>query len=95
MQRYQEGLEESVKGSEFVFDSNDLLNYKIQKITLNRGGSYRDSPKWLKNKKATIIPKNNDDKCFQYSLTVSLKYQKIKKGPQRISKIDPFIDVYN
>ena len=25
-QRYQEGLEESMKGSEFVFDSVDLLN---------------------------------------------------------------------
>ena len=30
-QRYQEGLEESMKGSEFVFDSVDLLNYKFQK----------------------------------------------------------------
>ena len=95
LQRYQEGLEESMKGSEFVFDSDDLLNYKIQKISLNRGGSYRDSPKWLKNKKATINPKNNDDKCFQYALTVALKYQKILKSPQRISKIEPFIDLYN
>ena len=25
LQRYQEGLEESVKGSDFVFDSIDLL----------------------------------------------------------------------
>ena len=95
LQRYQEGLEESMKGSEFVFDSDDLLNYKIQKISLNRGGSYRDSPKWLKNKKATINPKNNDDKCFQDALNVALKYQKFLKSPQRISKIEPFIDLYN
>ena len=26
-------------------------------------------------KKATINPKNNDDKCFQYALTVALNYQ--------------------
>ena len=48
-----------------------------------------------KNKKATINPKNNDDKCFQYALTVALKYEKIKKDHQRISKIKPFIDQYN
>ena len=64
LQRYQEGLEESMKGSEFVFDSVDFLEYKLNKIGLNRGGSYVDSPKWLKNKKATINPKNDDDKCF-------------------------------
>ena len=31
LQRYQEGSEESVKGSEFVFDSGDLLQYKLNK----------------------------------------------------------------
>ena len=53
LQRYQEGLEESMKGSEFVFDSVDLLCYEFHKISLNRGGSYIDSPKELKNKKST------------------------------------------
>ena len=81
LQRYQEGLEESVKGSDFVFDSIDLLQYHLQKISLKRGGSYVDSLKWLKNKKATINPKNNDDKCFQYSLAVVLNYQNITKNP--------------
>ena len=45
LQRYQEGLEESMKGSEFAFDSVDLLEYKLNKIALNRRGSYVDSPK--------------------------------------------------
>ena len=31
LQRYQEGLEESMKGSEFFFDSVDLLEYKLNK----------------------------------------------------------------
>ena len=43
-----------------------------------------DSPKWIKNKKATINPKNNDDKCFQYALTAALNYQNIEKDPQRL-----------
>ena len=41
-----------MRGSEFVFDSIDLLHYNLHKISLNRGGSYIDYPKWLK--KATI-----------------------------------------
>lgn len=43
-----------MKEREFVFDSVDLLHYKLYKISLNRGGSNIDLPKWLKNKKSTI-----------------------------------------
>ena len=71
------------------------MYYNLNKVSLSRGGSYTDSPKWLKNKKATINPKNNDDKCFQCALTAALNYEKIRKDPQRISKIKPFIDQYN
>ena len=95
LQKYQERLEESMKGSEFVFDSVDLLYYKVHKISLNRGRSYIDSPKWLKNKKATIYQKKNDDKCFQYSITSALSYEQIKSHPERISKFMTFIDQYN
>ena len=48
LQRYQEGLEKSIKGSEFIFDSVDVLYYNFNKISLNRGEPYIDSPKWLK-----------------------------------------------
>ena len=57
LQKYLKALEEAMKASEFVFNSVDLLQYKCHKISLNRGRSYIDSPKWLKNKKATISPK--------------------------------------
>ena len=95
LQRYQKDLEESIRGSKFVFDNVDSLYYKLHKISLNRGGSYIDSPKWLKNKKTTINLKNNDDKCFQYAITLALNHEQIKKDPQRITKIKPFIDQYN
>ena len=68
LQKYQEGLEESMRGSEFIYDSLDALYYNLNKVSLSRGGSYIDFPKWLKNKKTTINPKNKDDKCFQYAL---------------------------
>ena len=48
LQRYKEGLEESMRGSEFIFDSVDALYYDLNKISLCRGGSHIDSPKWLK-----------------------------------------------
>ena len=51
LQRYQEGLEESMRGNEFVFTNVDLLHYHIQRISLNRGGSYVNFPKWLNSKK--------------------------------------------
>ena len=50
LQKYQKDLQESMKESEFVFDSADLLYYKLHKINLNRRGSYLDSAKWLKKK---------------------------------------------
>ena len=95
LQRYQEGLEESMKESEPIFDSVDVLYYDLNKASLNRGGSYIDSLEWLKNKKARINPKNNDDKSFQYALTVVLNYEKIKTHTESISKIKPFFDRYN
>ena len=89
LKKYREGLEESMRGSEFIFDCVDLLEYKLNKLYMNKkGGSYIDCPKWLKNKKATINPKNNDGKCFQFALTVPLNYKTLKetiKGHQKLS----------
>ena len=75
LQRYRKGLEEKMRGSEFLFDNVHSLYYKLDKISLNRGGSYINSPKWLKNKKATINPQDKkDDRWFQYAVTVALNY---------------------
>ena len=81
------------KGSDFTFDGINCLYYDLNKVSISKGRSYIDSPKWLKNKKSTINPKNNDNKCFQYAIT--LNYDKIDRNPQMISKIKPFIDNYN
>ena len=65
-----------MRGSGFIFDSVDLLYYKRHEISLNKGGSYTDSPRWLKNKKATMNSKNNDGRCFQYAITVAFSNKK-------------------
>ena len=95
LQKYEKNLQEKRKGSDFEFDGVDFLYYDFNKISINRGGSYIDSPKWIKNKKSTINPKNNDYKCFQYAVTLALNLDKINNHPKRISKIKPFIDQYN
>ena len=65
LQKYQEGLEESMRESESVYDRVDVLYYNLNKVSLSRGRSYIDSPKWLKNKGATINLQNKkDDRCF-------------------------------
>ena len=74
---YQEKLK-TIKGSDFVFESVDLIDYKLHRVRLKRGGSYIKSPKWLENKKTTINPKNeNDDKCLQWSIISALNYNDI------------------
>ena len=82
-------------GSNFVFESVDLLSYHIHKTNLKRGKSYIKSPEWILNKRATINLKNKDNKCFQYSISAALNHQNIENHPERISKIKPFIDQYN
>ena len=95
LQRYQENLQEKMRGSDFAFDGVNFLYYDFNKISINKGGSYRDSPKWLKDKKSTINPKNNDHKCFQNAVTLALNLDKINDHPERISKIKLFIEQYN
>ena len=85
-----------IKESEFFRDSVDLLYYQLRKTSLKRNrSSYMDSPKRHSPKKGTINPKNSDNNCFQYALTVVISYQSIKKDLQRVSLIKPFISQYN
>ena len=95
LQRFEENLQNKMRGSEFEFDGINFFYYSFNRTSIYRGGTYIDSPKWLKDKKSTINLKNNDDKCFRYAVTLALNLDNIEKNPQRISKIKPFIDQYN
>ena len=77
LHNYQEELK-IIKGSEFIFESDELMDYKLHRVRLRRGGSYIKSSEWLANKRATINPKNkNDDECLRWSAISALKYNEI------------------
>ena len=95
IQRYEESLQNKMKGSNFEFDGINFLYYDFNKTSIYRGGTYIDSPKWLKYKRSTINPKNKDNKCFQYVVTLALNLDNIDNHLERISKIKPFIDQYD
>ena len=93
--RYQGGLHESMRGSEFVFDYVESLNYIFHKVDLKRSGPYIETPEWLKNKGATINCQNDRGKCFQYAITIALNCDEIGNHHQRVNKRMTFIDQYN
>ena len=96
IQKYKELMEYSTKNSGLNLEGVKLMNYDINKITINRGGSYIESPTSLKSNKCTINPQNkNDNNCFQYALTVALNYEEINNHPEKLSKMRPFIYQYN
>ena len=79
LHNYQEELK-IISRSEFIFESVELMDYKLHRVRLRRGGSYIKSPEWLLHKGATINPKNeNDDECLRWSIICALNYNEIMK----------------
>ena len=86
-------MEASRKGSNFIFDCITLLYCKCHKVSLQLSGSNIDFPDWIKPKKGTTNPINDDDKCFKYAATTALNHKKFGKKLKRISKIKLFKDI--
>ena len=80
-------IELSRENSSYVFESIEECNIHFHKIDLRRGSSFIEQPAWLKNKKATINPQNNDIYCFMYAVSIALYSKELEtKNPGRISK---------
>ena len=58
-------LKKSISGREFIFYLVHIMYHKCHKINFRHGGSYVDSSDCINKEKATVNPKNKDDKCFQ------------------------------
>ena len=86
LQRFQQGLETKMKGSNYIFNPVNSLEYHFHKVSLKRGSSYIPQPDWLSHKKSTINPYNHSDNlCFLYAIVIALNYHNIDNNPQRIS----------
>ena len=74
-----------MKGNDFVFDSVDLLYYKLHEISLIRSGSYIDSPIWLKNKKEIINHKIMMTNAFNMQPSHKNGWKKIETNNETIA----------
>ena len=67
-------------------EANNHYYFAVKNLSeLNSSG-------WLSGKKETIISGNND---FQNALNDALNYQNIETYPERVSKLKPYINMYN
>ena len=48
--RYYQEESKIIKGSNFVSETVELMDYKLHRVRLRRGGSYIKSPEWLVSK---------------------------------------------
>ena len=96
LQKYNDNLQEKMKGSDFAFSGIDYFYYDFNRISISKGGSYIKSPKWLNDKKSSVNLRNNDYKCFKYATTIALNFDKVTSHPERITKkLKSFINKYN
>ncbi|GIY48176.1 hypothetical protein CDAR_285531 [Caerostris darwini] len=82
----EEADEMETRGSGWSFQEVTYLELKINKYDPLYASSYIDLPEELKSKKAIINVKNNDNKCFMWSILSAI--HPVLKDAQRVSNID-------
>jgi SH3-like domain-containing protein len=60
------------------------IDFKIREYKPLSGSSYIKTPKWISYKKATVNIKNEDEKCFTYSMLYHKHKNEIKFYPERL-----------
>ena len=58
--------------SGLVFDRILGMTINYNRYNPTRGGSYIELPEWIANQKACINIKNEDNKCFKYSILCAI-----------------------
>ena len=86
-------LTNSLKDIGFVPIGNQSITYNFTEVIIMN--TFVETPKWLVLKKGVLNSQNNDNKCFQYSVTLSLYHEQVGKNYCRVSKIKPFINNFN
>ena len=84
------GIEERIqnfnlRGSNWRFQSVLSLDFHFTDYLPLRGSSYIEPPKLIKDKKAVINMKNDDEQCFKWCVTRALN--PVDKNAERITKL--------
>ena len=96
LKKMYEDLFKCLNNIDLTPEDFESMNYSFSQANNNKISTYIQSHAWLIPKKCTINPQNkNDNKYFQYAITIALNHQKINNNPERISKIKPFINNLN
>ena len=75
---------------------NNLEEPKInKKPIINKESDFVKTPECIRSKRAILYPQNNDNKSFQYSITLSLYHEQIGKNHSRVSNISPYTENFN
>ena len=76
------------------FIKNDT-NDQMSEESIVNNSTFIKTPEWLALMRCLLNPHNNDNKCFQYSVTLSLYHEEIGRNYCRIPKIKEYIDNFN
>jgi hypothetical protein len=68
------------------------IDFKLREYKPLSGSNYIDLPQWIKNKKACINLKNDDQKCFKYCLLYHKHQNEIKNNPQELYQYKNYTD---
>ena len=83
------------RGSGWKFMGIQYLEILITKVSFFGGSSYIELPLEIKNKKACVNVKNNNQECFKFSILAALYYDEIKFHPERPSNYTKWINDLN
>ena len=96
--KINKNLEESKINKEPKTNNNleePKINNNEQSISNNKNSDFVKTPEFLKSKRAIQNPRNNDDKSFQYSITLSSYHEQIGKNYNRVPNIKPYVNNFN
>jgi hypothetical protein len=71
------------QGSDWVLSWVDYLDVHVARYEPVHASSYTPLPSYIRNKKAVVNPKNNDNKCFMWAVLAAL--YPASRNPDRIS----------
>ncbi|XP_020917577.1 uncharacterized protein LOC110254870 [Exaiptasia diaphana] len=83
------------EGSGWTLSQVLQVNLNVAQYSPIKGSSYVPLPKKLRDKKAIVNIKNNDNKCFMWSILASLHSIHSKFNPERVNHYQPFVKELN